>query len=347
MQATANNSKVTTMLATTPVNDNVPHNHHCAHFENITQLFKAIGHPLRLQILQMLKQNAYSVFELCELCDISQPALSHHLRILNEASLVQARREGIFLFYHRCHEQLSNSAVRKNIFIDIDKCTLSPHHRQAMNTIALRKRQASEIFFKENVQHFRKQQDLIADYDSYAKPVENMLTSGLYAKDTVLEVGAGDGKFLSVLLKYCHNIVALDISPQMLALAKSNIAKSQLKKVNFICGDSSASALKNIQTDCAILNMVLHHTPSPEQTLAEVTALLKKDGAMIICDLCNHDQNWVRSHCGDLWLGFEPNALDKMVENHGMYLNRSQYLGQRNGFQIQVREYLFSKSYNQ
>ena len=65
----------------------------------ITALCKAAGDPLRMQVLKVLQQNAYGVLELCQVFDIRQSAMSHHLKILANAGLVatdaRARRFSI------------------------------------------------------------------------------------------------------------------------------------------------------------------------------------------------------------------------------------------------------------
>ena len=63
--------------------------------------FKAIGHPVRLQIMELLAEQASPV---CA-CDIesrftlSQPTISHHLRVLRKADLVESERRGTWIYY--------------------------------------------------------------------------------------------------------------------------------------------------------------------------------------------------------------------------------------------------------
>jgi hypothetical protein len=52
--------------------------------------------------------------------------------------------------------------------------------------------------------------------------------------------------------------------------------------------------------------MVLHHTPSPAEVIAEVGQLLPAQAVLLICELSHHQQSWVRESCGDIWLGFDP-----------------------------------------
>jgi ArsR family transcriptional regulator len=83
--------------------------------------------------------------------------------------------------------------------------------------------------------------------------------------------------------------------------------------------------------------MVLHHTASPAVVLADLAAALKPGGLLLLTDLCAHDQAWTREACGDLWLGFEPEALTRWAADAGLAQGESVYLALRNGFRIQVR----------
>ena len=61
--------------------------------------FHALSEPLRIQILELLRQQELCVGELCESLDISQSKLSFHLKVLKDADLVHNRHEGRWIFY--------------------------------------------------------------------------------------------------------------------------------------------------------------------------------------------------------------------------------------------------------
>ena len=63
---------------------------------------------------------------------------------------------------------------------------------------------------------------------------------------------------------------------------------------------------------------------------------LAPDGGIVIADLCEHGQEWVRDHCGDIWLGFEARAIDSWLARAGFARTSQQYLAQKNGFVVQV-----------
>ena len=63
---------------------------------------KALGDPIRLQLVDVLRKHAgkVCVCELVPLFDISQPTLSHHLKILRQAGIVDSERRGLWAYYY-------------------------------------------------------------------------------------------------------------------------------------------------------------------------------------------------------------------------------------------------------
>ena len=72
--------------------------------------FKAIGHPSRLRILDLLKAGERNVGEIEAATGIGQPALSQQLGVLRKAGLVETRKEAKLVFYRRDEERLANLA---------------------------------------------------------------------------------------------------------------------------------------------------------------------------------------------------------------------------------------------
>ena len=68
------------------------------------ELFKALAHPVRLQVLDLISRRERSVEELTKLVGISQPNLSMHLATLRHRRLVVARREGMNVYYRAAME---------------------------------------------------------------------------------------------------------------------------------------------------------------------------------------------------------------------------------------------------
>jgi ubiquinone/menaquinone biosynthesis C-methylase UbiE/DNA-binding HxlR family transcriptional regulator len=306
----------------------------------LTNLCKASADTLRLLVLRVLRKDSFGVSELCFIFNIRQPALSHHLKVLANAGLVAARREANSMFYRRSelgqHPDLE--ALQHSIFEAVDEIELPAEIQDRLEDLHRQREENSSNFFRLNAHKFQQQQDLIASYAQYADVVVQVLADApLERRRTVLEVGPGDGSFLLELATLFERVVALDNAPGMLAQARDKTAAAGLQNIDFILDDTRSSQLEDLQADCVVINMVLHHTPAPGEVLRDVAACLAPGGVVLVTDLCNHDQGWARENCGDLWLGFDPQDLAQWAQNAGLNEIASVYLAQRNGFQVQVR----------
>ncbi len=69
---------------------------------------KALGDPIRLQLIDVLRRHAgkVCVYELVPLFDVAQPTLSHHLKKLRDAGLVDSERHGLWAYYYVLPERL-------------------------------------------------------------------------------------------------------------------------------------------------------------------------------------------------------------------------------------------------
>ncbi|HET8711670.1 MAG TPA: class I SAM-dependent methyltransferase, partial [Spongiibacteraceae bacterium] len=152
--------------------------------------------------------------------------------------------------------------------------------------------------------------------------------------------------FLDVLAARFARVIALDNSQAMLDQARTFAAEHQLANVECILGDTSEPELQVLKADCVVLNMVLHHVPSPAQIFGDLALALRPGGSLLITELCRHDQRWAESACGDLWLGFEPNDLTQWALAAGFETGRAVYIAQRNGFRVQIRQFIRSSNHS-
>ncbi|MEH1800945.1 MAG: metalloregulator ArsR/SmtB family transcription factor [Nostoc sp.] len=65
----------------------------------IAASFHALSDPLRISVLELLRQQELCVCDLCEALGVSQSKLSFHLKTLKEAGLVNSRQEGRWIYY--------------------------------------------------------------------------------------------------------------------------------------------------------------------------------------------------------------------------------------------------------
>lgn len=312
--------------------------------ELLAPIFKASGDPLRLEILRVLRRDTFGVLELSQLFDMRQSGMSHHLKVMHKAGLVEPQREGNAIFYrrplHLDSGKPTDRAIRQ-IFESVDLAPLPVHLQEKIDGIRDQRADQSQAFFARHAGQFREQQELIAAFDLYAEPVAELIRkrASQHHWHSALEIGPGEGGFLSVLSQLCEQVVAVDNSRDMLAKAAQTCAEAQLGNVELVEGVASTLIQRGDGFNLVVANMVLHHVPSPADIFLEAAALMKNGGCLVISDLCRHDQTWARDNCGDLWLGFEPEELTAWATAAGLSAGEQLFIGLRNGFQVQVREF--------
>ncbi len=320
------------------------------HFNELAAYLKAAGDTLRLEILRVLAKDSYGVLELSHIFNIKQSGMSHHLKVLANAGLVATRREGNSIFYRRAlplpgpGQKTRLSKMQEQLYTTLDQLPVKRETHARLLQVQEERTAASMRFFAENTDKFREQQDLIASYPVYAEQVrELLLNTPLPATDCALEIGPGEGEFLAVLAPRFDKVIALDNASSMLEKASLYAGGYNLTNIEFICGETTLARERGLSADCVVINMVLHHISSPADVFQDISCILKPGGALLVTDLCHHDQNWTREACGDIWLGFEPEDFSNWAATSGLREGQSVYFALRNGFQIQLRQFFKPK----
>jgi ubiquinone/menaquinone biosynthesis C-methylase UbiE/DNA-binding transcriptional ArsR family regulator len=308
----------------------------------LANLLKAAGDPLRLEILRVLSQDSFGVLELCRIFAIKQSGMSHHLKVLTSTGLLSSRREANSIFYRRAYLAPDHAlaSLQQQLFATVDSVPIAEHLRAPICELQQERSQAAQAFFSENADKFRAQQDLIASYPVYAEQMTQLLiNTPLRGKYLALEVGPGEGEFLAVLAQQFSHVIALDNAVNMLDKARAFASEKGLRNIEFIHGDTQSLPNHKVLADCILVNMVLHHTPSPADIFQDLSKALAPGGALLICDLCRHEQTWARDACGDLWQGFEPQDFSRWAQAAKLDEGQSVYFALRSGFQIQLRQF--------
>ncbi|BCE01368.1 ArsR/SmtB family transcription factor [Marinicellulosiphila megalodicopiae] len=305
---------------------------------NLALVLKAMADPLRIQVLKVLGESSFGVLELSQIFTMKQSGMSHHLKTLATANLVTTQREGNSIFYRRSLEDAFD--VQQTIFSAIDDTVFDEQVLTNLNVIENERELNSQAFFAKHATQFKQQQDLIAQYASYQSLCEEMMLSLNAPHDHAIEIGPGQGEFLLALAKQYKKVLALDVSKALLDIAQNTCKQANLNNIEFKLDDLQNLSKPN--ADLIVLNMVLHHITRPQAFILQASRLLKQTGHLMITDLCQHDQQWAKESCADLWLGFSQLQLENWAQKARLNLTKTSFVAMRNGFQVQCL--LFSKT---
>jgi ArsR family transcriptional regulator len=301
--------------------------------EHLVAQTKAVGDRLRCLVLRVLREESYGVLELCQILDTSQPALSHHLKILHGAGFLARRREGNRIFYRRASDI---GELARALLAGIDDIALPTDLNRRVEQVHDERRRRCETFFIEHASEFRVNQARISESSVYAAGILELIDRDDLNPGTALEIGPGEGELLSALATRFQNVIGIDSASNMLERASESTAG--LTNVRLLNRDFTQLPADH-RFDVIVAAMVVHHLASPQSFFRQAARLLVPGGMLVVAELCSHDHEWAREACGDQWLGFEPQELNAWAENSGLNLADSQFHAQQNGFQIQIQSY--------
>ena len=91
-----------------------------------------------------------------------------------------------------------------------------------------------------------------------------------------------------------------------------------MKNVIWKRGDLERLPIRDASVDVALFSQALHHAADPQAALNEAARILTPGGRVLILDLREHDQEWVRDRLGDRWPGFADDRLRALLEQAGL-----------------------------
>jgi ArsR family transcriptional regulator len=303
-------------------------------FDALAGAASALGDPQRLNLLRLLRHSAYAVSELACMLDMSQPALSHHLKRLFEAGLVRRQRQGNSSYYRR--GPACTTSAFAGLLAALDALPLAQVLAARRRQVLADRQQQSQRFFDEHAAEFAGLKARISNPEAYGPVLLEQVEALGSGAARALEIGPGDGEVLGPLAERYGRVIALDHSERMLA----NTASALPDKANIEFRQQPFEALAAAADfDLVIAAMVLHHSSDPAGFIAHAARCLQDDGLLLVAELCSHDQVWAQEACGDRWLGFEPADLEHWARSAGLTPLAAEFLAQRNGFRIQIHAF--------
>ena len=276
-------------------------------------LFKALGDECRLRILRAVSQAELSVAELVKVLGLPQSTVSRHLKPLRESELLESRRDGTSVYYHR-GPAFSDPELGQVIDRTLTGISGAQEDRASVSRMLQQRTSRNRDFFDE----------VAGRYGSLTEPgggwqaVASALGVGFQGQ-TVADIGAGEGALSLLLARFCKKVIAVDVSPRMLMTLQAEAEEAGLAdRVLPMEGDLEHLPLEMGEMDAVFISQALHHAAQPEAAIREAARVLRPGGLLVVLDLVAHEQEWVREQYADLWLGFEPNRLREFFKDAGL-----------------------------
>jgi ubiquinone/menaquinone biosynthesis C-methylase UbiE/DNA-binding transcriptional ArsR family regulator len=281
---------------------------------NTLKSLRALADPTRLRIVALLERDELSVNELQEITGLGQSRISTHLGQLQDAGLVQSRREGKRTFYKL--NQQGDVTAREFIQLATRGAKELGEDYTAdlvnLKRILARRQQQAQLYFNQIAGRFDRSYGPGRSWQAFGQLLLRVLPPL-----TVADLGAGEGLLSELLARRAKKVIAVDNSEKIVAFGASKAKKNGLKNLEFRLGDLEKPPIDKQSVDLVVLSQALHHAETPAQAIAAAHNILKPGGQIMILDLLKHHFEQARELYGDTWLGFAESDLHKWLEEAG------------------------------
>jgi len=285
-------------------------------FDRILSALKAVGEETRLRILALFRTGELTVTELVTILRQSQPRVSRHLRLLCEAGLLERYREGTWIFYRLAEGGPEGDLARAIMkYIPFSEQILM-HDGARLEEIKQERRGKANRYFSDNAENWDRIRTLYVSEDDVEKVLLDV-TSDMKIND-FLDVGTGTGRILEVFADRIGRGTGIDLSREMLAVARVNLEKANLHNCQVRQGDMYDLALNDGSMDLILIHQVLHFADDPCSALKETSRLLRKDGRVIVVDFAPHNLEYLRDEQAHRRLGFKDEEIMGWLNNVGL-----------------------------
>ncbi|ADH89618.1 transcriptional regulator, ArsR family [Ancylobacter novellus DSM 506] len=277
---------------------------------------KAAGEDTRLRLLALIGEGELTVSELTEILGQSQPRISRHLKLLAEAGLVERFREASWVFYRRATD--APGAALTDALLDLmapdDDILL--RDRERLEAVRAARAEQAQAYFRAHAHEW----DAIRRLHAPETEVESAIKSILSGQrvGALLDLGTGTGRILELFADEMERGVGIDLSAEMLAVARANLERAGVRNATVRQGDIYNLALPRDAFDVVVIHQVLHFLEDAPRALKEAARVLRPGGRLLVVDFDPHDLEFLREQHAHRRLGFAPEIMESWLAQAGL-----------------------------
>ena len=150
--------------------------------------------------------------------------------------------------------------------------------------------------------------------------VEDAIRAALSDKPfrSLLDLGTGTGRMLEMFGPDIERGLGLDLSLDMLLLARDRLERAGLRNCSVRQGDIYDLPLANDSFDVVILHQVLHFLDDGARAIREAARVLRPGGRLLVVDFAPHEQEFLREQFAHRRLGFAPDTVTQWITASGL-----------------------------
>ncbi|MEI7790561.1 MAG: metalloregulator ArsR/SmtB family transcription factor [Alphaproteobacteria bacterium] len=286
--------------------------------DRLVSMLRAAGDPTRLRLLLLLRQAELTVSELIEIVGQSQPRVSRHLKLLSEAGLVERFKEGSWVFC-RAADRGTGAELGAAIAVLADP-SLHEADKARLAHVRAARANAAASYFKSNAAEWERIRALHAPEKDVEAAIARHLTAAQI--ENFLDAGTGTGRMLELIAPNARRAVGIDVSPDMLAIARDRLLRADIHNAQVRLGDTYRLPFPNGTVgagfDVVLFHQVLHYLDDPGTAVAEAARVMAPGGRLLIADFAPHREEFLREEFAHRRLGFSDREVESWLAGAGL-----------------------------
>jgi ArsR family transcriptional regulator len=283
----------------------------------VSALFRLLGDEARLRLLRVLDRERLNVTELTGILGLAQSGVSRHLGLLKDAGLVAEEKDAGYTYYRLAPGLGDNAhraiwtALKEQFTAAANDAGVRADEARLQEVLRLRK----ENFDSHVAADSRDARQFVPgrSWAAWSRAL-GLLLPPL----TIADLGCGEGYLTLEASRWAAHVIAVDRSDVVLARARALGLRRRVSNVVWKRGELEKLPIKDATVDVALLSQALHHAADPARAVAEAARVTVPGGRVLVLDLREHREEWVRAKLGDRRLGFSDDELKTMLADAGM-----------------------------
>ncbi len=282
-----------------------------------SSVYRLLGDEARLRLLRVLSRERLNVTELTGILGLAQSGVSRHLGLLKDAGFVIEEKDAGYTYY-RIAPSLADGAHRtlwqaleEQFAASTGEAAVRADESRLQEVLRLRK----ENFDTHGGADTRDARQLVPgrSWAAWSRAIGLLMP-----KITVADLGCGEGYLTIEAARWAGEVIAVDRSDVVLDRAKALAKRRRVSNVSWKRGELEKLPIKDHSVDVALLSQALHHATNPVRAVAEAARITVPGGRVLVLDLREHREEWVRVKLGDRTLGFNDGELKRMLLDAGL-----------------------------
>jgi ArsR family transcriptional regulator len=284
--------------------------------DQVLERLRAAAEPTRLRLLALCAESELTVSDLTQILGQSQPRVSRHLKLLCDAGLLERFREGTWAFFRLASQGAGAETARWLVCQVPQEDEVIRLDRSRLATIRQQRADAAARYFDTAASDWGRIRSLHVDDHVVEQAIlERLDLAGV--KD-YLDIGTGTGRLLEVIGPHVDRGVGIDLSREMLTVARANLERAGLRNCSVRQADLYQLPLPSESFDAVTLHQVLHYLEYPGQAIAEATRTLRPAGRLLVVDFAPHDLEDLREAHAHRRLGFTEAEVKDWCRSAGL-----------------------------